>query len=394
MSAKKLSPPVWDEKKNAWRKNGYCQGISKTFYSKKKGITSAEKDILAQIKVWKEKMEGLSGNEKILPISKIKAAYPDYKLDLQSRTSKSHWRPACQRFEKWVLPIIGNISLIDLNDGILQKVVNNAYVNGKLSKKTLRNLRGDLTSFAKFCRKNNATNYHPCDIDIPNGANTLRKKILQPEELKILFSVDTTMKYDNRILEPYVYAFRLQVLHNLRPGEVGGLKKSDRVGDVVHLQRSINIEKEVTNGKNENALRPFKLSNLGKECWDKAAALSDSEWLFPFWNERNYYYRLKRYCQFNGISPISPYELRHTAISVSSCLPAGLVKAAAGHSQNMDTFGIYGHEVQGDMDLTAQLLDDRFSDLLGTSQKQGKNRVNLQVLKNERPKKPHKDAIS
>ena len=42
-----------------------------------------------------------------------------------------------------------------------------------------------------------------------------------------------------------------------------------------------------------------------------------------------------------------------------------------GHSKNMDTFGIYGHEVQGDAELTARLIQDRFTDLLSDSGKQG-----------------------
>ena len=40
-----------------------------------------------------------------------------------------------------------------------------------------------------------------------------------------------------------------------------------------------------------------------------------------------------------------------------------------GHSKNMDTFGIYGHEVQGDAELTARLIQDRFTELLGNAKK-------------------------
>lgn len=374
MPKKKLAPPMWDEKNQRWKKIAYYNKMSKTFYSKKKGAVSAEREITVAINQWKEKMEGLSGAGHLTPMSRVNDVYKDFKLDIEARTSKSNWRPMEARFEKWILPVIGNISIVDLNDGVVQKVINNAYTKGSLSKKSIKNIRGDLSAFAKFCRKNQLTNYRIEDVDIPKQAAKQPKKILQPEDLKILFSVDTTMRYNQRVFEEYIYAFRLQVLHNLRPGEVGGLKKSDRVGDTVHLQRSINVDGEITSGKNENAVRPFMLSDLGKECWDKQAALSDSEWLFPGYNEKRYYDRLKRYCQFNGITPVSPYELRHTAVSVSKCLPAGLVKAAAGHSENMDTFGIYGHEVQGDLALTAELLQKRFDDLLSDSEKQGRNK--------------------
>lgn len=37
----------------------------------------------------------------------------------------------------------------------------------------------------------------------------------------------------------------------------------------------------------------------------------------------------------------------------------------------MDTFGVYGHEMQGDTSLTAQMIQDRFDDLLSNSKNQG-----------------------
>lgn len=378
MPKKKLAPPTYDQKNHRWKKTAYCNKMSKTFYSTKKGATSAEREIIIAINAWKEKMEGLSGTGKLTPMSKVKDVYEDFKIDIESRTTKSNWRPMEARFEKWALPIMGNLSIVDLNDGIVQKVINNAYVKGSLSKKTIKNIRGDLSAFAKFCRKNQISNYRPEDIDIPKSALVTEKRILQPEDLHILFSVDTTLKNSNRIFEEYIYAFRLQVLHGLRPGEIGGLKKTDRVGDVVRIQRSINIDGEITKGKNKNAVRAFQLCDFAKICWDKQAALSDSEWLFPFFTNRSYYYHLKHYCESNNIPSISPYELRHTAFSVAQTLPEGLIKKMGGHSKSMDTFGIYGHEVQGDMQLTAKLLQDRFANLLSNSQNQGQNKVNPQ----------------
>ena len=61
-----------------------------------------------------------------------------------------------------------------------------------------------------------------------------------------------------------------------------------------------------------------------------------------------------------------------------------------GHSKNMDTYGIYGHEMQGDTDLTAQMIQDRFTDLLSNS----KNKVNFENSQKENPNKPHDLAPS
>lgn len=389
MPKKKLAPPIWDEKNHRWKKTAYCNSMSKTFYSTKKGATSAEREITVAINAWKEKMDGLTGSGHLTPMSKVKDVYEDFKLDIESRTSKANWHTVEWRFERWILPVIGKRSILDLNDGLIQKVINNAYTQGNLSRKTLLNMRADIAAFLKFCRKNQLTSYRSEDVDIPKSATRKEKRILQPEQLKVLFSVDTSIINNKRVQEPYIYAFRLQVLHCLRPGEVGGLKKSDRIGDIVHIQRSINSEKEIIKGKNDNAIRAFQLSTLGKECWDKQAALSDSEWMFPGFITDSYRKRLRAYCLSNNIPVISPYELRHTSFSIMQALPEGLVKAAGGHSKNMDTFGIYGHEVQGDMELTAQLLEERFDSLLSNSENQGQNKVNLQNEQKENPNKPH-----
>lgn len=389
MTKKKLAPPTWDEKNSRWKKTAYCNGMSKTFYSTKRGATSAEREITVAINQWKDKIEGLTGVGHFTPMSRVKDVYPDFLADLQARTSQGHWKPLETRFKNWILPVIGIRSIIDLNDAILQKVINHAFKDGGISKKGLMNIRADLSSFVKFCRKNQLTSYRSEDVDIPKSAARKEKRILQPEQLKVLFSVDTSIINNKRVQEPYIYAFRLQVLHCLRPGEVGGLKKSDRIGDIVHIQRSINSEKEITKGKNDNAIRAFQLSTLGKECWDKQAALSDSEWMFPGFITDSYRKRLRAYCLSNNIPVISPYELRHTSFSIMQALPEGLVKAAGGHSKNMDTFGIYGHEVQGDMELTAQLLEERFDSLLSNSKNQGQNKVNLQNEQKETPNKPH-----
>ena len=106
MPKKKLAPRTYDQKNHRRCKTAYCNKMSKTFYSTKKGATSAEREITIAINAWKEKMEGLSGTGKLTPMSKVKDVYEDFKIDIESRTTKSNWRPMEARFEKWALPII------------------------------------------------------------------------------------------------------------------------------------------------------------------------------------------------------------------------------------------------------------------------------------------------
>lgn len=49
---------------------------------------------------------------------------------------------------------------------------------------------------------------------------------------------------------------------------------------------------------------------------------------------------LRRCCEYNGITVVTPYELRHTFVSIAKKLPEGFVKTVIGHSKSMDTFGV------------------------------------------------------
>jgi len=53
--------------------------------------------------------------------------------------------------------------------------------------------------------------------------------------------------------------------------------------------------------------------------------------------------RWRKYCQHNGISKTTPYELRHTFVSVSAEMPEGMLQKLVGHTANMDSVGTYGH---------------------------------------------------
>lgn len=389
MPKKKLSPPVWDEKNQRWVKTAYCNNLKKNFYSKKKGVTTAEREITAAISAWKEKMEGLSCTGNLSPLSRVKEVYPVYFEDLKARTSRGNFEPAEGRFRRNILPVIGDCQIIDLDIAAMQRVINHAYTQRHLAQKTLKNIQSDLSSFLKFCRKCRITQLRLEDIDIPKSAKRPQKEILQPDDLQKLFAIDTTVRYNKRVLEPYVYGWRLQVICALRPGEVGGLEKTDRFGNIIRLRRSINVYKDETQGKNENSVRAVPMPPLACACWDALCALSDGDSLFPGFDENRYRKHFVSFCKCNDIQYVSPYELRHTGFSALQSLPEGLVKSLGGHSKNMDTFGIYGHKMQGDTSLTAQMIQDRFDDLLSNSKNHHQTTFNPQKQQKEDLNKSH-----
>ena len=88
------------------------------------------------------------------------------------------------------------------------------------------------------------------------------------------------------------------------------------------------------------------------------------ESVFDIKSEGYFYKRWQVYCTANGIPKVSLYSLRHTFVSVVKKLPVGEVKELVGHSEDMDTFGIYSHALVGEDVTTAQSVNDIFKKLL------------------------------
>ena len=290
-----------------------------------------------------------------------------YKLwleGLKQTTSAGNWEPVESRWRVWVLPIIGKKRVNALTDADLQTIVNKAHAAGK-SRKTLQLLAGDLRAFCKFCRKAKLSTYLPEDVQIPAGARLKGKKVLQPDDLVKLFSIDTTLYRGKRVHDDYINAYRFEVLTGLRPGELLGLRWADIKGSTVNLSRAINVKGIETRGKNENAVRSFVLSDVARAVLEAQRAITGHcESVFCLETERRYYKRWKVYCAANDLQPVSLYELRHTFVSVVKTLPAGEVKELVGHSEDMDTFGIYSHTLTGEDIATAQAVNAVFLKLL------------------------------
>lgn len=164
-----------------------------------------------------------------------------------------------------------------------------------------------------------------------------------------------------------IYAYRLQTVTGLRPGEIRGLTWDDVVikRNVLTIRRSVNRYDEITQGKNENAVRCFSLNSISAGILRQQRALFlPGDEVFPITSTANYWARLKRYCESNGLDAVSPYELRHTFVSAVKNLPEGQIKAMVGHSRDMDTFGIYGHDFEGDQKNAGAAVEGVFRQIL------------------------------
>lgn len=356
----------WDEKTKRWKIYVQKDNVRKTFYSSIKG-KEGQREANAKADNWLE-------NNIIDTNLKIKIAAEKYMSELRITTSKGHWYQYEYYFKKWIIPKIGNARVEKISEQQLQEIINAAFAGG-LSKKSLGNIRSCIKSFMKFCRKSKYTTLFVEDLKIPKNAPVKEKNILNPDEINILFSKDNTILNGKAEYDLYVNAYRFQVLTGLRPGELIGLMKTDIKGNTVFLQRAINVNGEITGGKNENARRQFDLTEAAANVLqEQFKILSEkeiiSDFVFPDKygdpiKERTYRDRWTKYREYNGIkTPVTPYELRHTFVSIVKALPEGHLKQLVGHSKDMDTYGVYSHEFGNDRAAAAAMVQDIFNKII------------------------------
>ena len=346
---------VWYEKYHRWQIKVQKDGVRRTFTSSKPGRTGMRE-------CHKKADEWLDDNVDNVN-QKIQRIYPEYVDTLKETTSTSNWTKAESIGNNWILPNIGRIQIGKLNEQHLQNVINKAVAAG-LAKKSIMNIRATALAFVKYCRKRKLTNLVPEDITIPKSVRSKGKRILQPHALKILFSTPLTTWRGKPVFDKYIYAYRFQVCTGLRPGELLALSWNDIKGNQISIKHSINALGEKTEGKNENTKRCFVLSSLAQSILAKQKKMHPFGLIFDISSQEHYRHCWERYCRSNEIEYVTPYELRHTFVSIAKQLPEGEVKMLVGHSQNMDTFGVYGHEVNGESEKTANELEKLFASYL------------------------------
>ena len=370
---------VWMPNQNRWQIKVQKDGVRKTFTSAKPGRTG-QREANRKADAWLD--EGIGNTTK-----RCAEIWAEYLISVKATAGSSYADQVEKTGRNYILPVIGTRRIGDLNAGILQDVLNRSYregclnpdsnrqSKGNLSRKTLQGIRSIEMNFIKWARQHQYTALRPEDeVIVPAGARTKGRKVLQPDSLRLLFSTDTRVVRGKVVPDENIHAYRVAVMTGLRPGELLGLRVGDVVGNELHIGRAINRMNEETSGKNENAIRvvvlhPMAAAEIRAQLQQRMmeeGRLSDGDRVFPLENQQSLYNYWRFYQRSNGIDPpISLYELRHTFVSVAKTLPLGVVKDIVGHSQNMDTFGVYAHELTGDAENAARAVSGVFAQLLG-----------------------------
>lgn len=364
--AERKNEARWIESRCRWQINVQKDGQRKTFTSTvtgKKGKIACEKKadlwlssntVTSNIrleKMWQQYLEHLKPDEN--GKSANGSGYANY-INLQS-IGNNH-----------ILPNLKTKKLCNITQADWQSCIDKAYKKG-LSKKSCMNIRGAITVFYNFAADNGIALQPLRQLKIHEAAPVKGKRILQPAELHTLFTEDTVTIYGKEAECFYIHAFRFLVLTGLRRGELCGLDKNDIQDGKLYIRRSINERNIITGGKNKNARRWMILPDLAtKELEAQKQMLKRigivTKWIFPdenggFLPPCHLYAKWQTYGRQHNID-CSLHELRHTMISLNkSTVPPALLKQVVGHSAAMDTFGIYGHEVDGEKQLATNLIN-------------------------------------
>lgn len=359
MTTKRTNTAVWDDRNQRWRVSIQRDGERKQFYSFKPG-RAGQREANAKADRWLE-----SGTAVVA--AKSSEALQMFLEDEKRRGSLSNHKKNESITRLYLQPVFKTKRVEKLTFDDYQTVIDRA-IDAGLSQKSISNVRSVLNRFSRYCRRKKWSDVRLDDLDTSGATRKATKRILQPGSIVTLFAIDTTMYRGSRVYDRYINAYRMAVVTGMRPGEIIGLKWSDIGTAVISLQRSINIHGEVTSGKNENAVRPVPLTRIAQSILDDQAAVTGKydadDYVFGIASESTFRHRWTAYCEANDIPPISLYELRHTFVSLSASIPEGQLKRVIGHSRNMDTFGVYGHLVDGQIQDTANRLDNIFSAIL------------------------------
>lgn len=366
MKGERRSEAIWIESKKYWQIKVQKDGVRKGFTSStpgRRGKHEAEN----KADEWLER--GTSD-------MRFPQAWEIYIQDQKKRTGTSNVKKLEQYYRLYIAPGIGVRKLSGINPNHWQACIDAAAQKG-LSVRTCGNIRATIMSFVSYAMRSRweIQRIEARELVIPQSAAPIKgKTVLQPDEIRMLFSDPNYIYYGKPHEAHYIHAWRFMVVTGLRRGELCGLQKDDISGNLLSVRRSINNENEITSGKNRNARRTIELTPIAlRVLSDQADMLKRkgiiSHWVFPDKSgampiPNNVYDLWATWRKQHGIKS-SLHELRHTFISINKAdLPLELMKSVVGHSSSMDTFGVYGHEIDGDRHRAAQIINGVFESVL------------------------------
>lgn len=356
--------PRWDENNQRWILQIQIDGKRKTFTSSRPGKAGAD-EVRRKHNKW-------LANDLSMTDPRLRDVYPAYIEDIIARKGKQSnaYTSATRIVPNRILSELGHLKVSRITEQNLQDLLNNATPqkgDGQLSKKTVANIRGEISLFWKFLKRSGYVTYRPDTLEIPAHL-TLKegKTIFDREHMAVLLK--------DKTICPYIMAWQIMIMYGFRPGEVYGLKWQDISDDKIEIHRSIDYYGNITSGKNKNAIRVEAMIEPARKVFERAREWRKScnvmsHWVFqgvngnPPWGSYSVE-KLHKYCADNNLPDITPYRLRHSFASIfKDILTEGQLKMVMGHSATMDT-GVYMHRLKDDHLRIGEKLAATFGEIL------------------------------
>lgn len=351
-----MANAVWMEKEKRWSLRCQVDGVQKRFTSSRPGI-AGKKEVMKKYRAF---MYGETYEN--LLFSEAWARFLEYIIDKNGKTESYINLEKYGRL--YILPrlqkrMLNTCGLSDFQQCI-SKARRTSGGTAPLSRRTLRNLKATIMQFVHFAVANGYMEPLRGQLYIPAAAPSTERVILQPDDIARLF--------DGPANDWYINIFRFALVTGLRTGEVLGIQSGDIKNNVLTINRAINCRNQITEGKNQNARRRIYLNKIARRIINENQFRNGrlaTPWIFcsktggPLSQStlRNAWLKVASERDLPGC----PYSLRHTFISLlKNEMPEAMLKSIVGHSASMDTYGIYGHMVNGEMEAASRIIDINF----------------------------------
>lgn len=360
MATKRRAEARWIESRSRWQINVQCDGVRKTFVSSTPK-RAGKREVEEKADHWLETFDTQQR------FAQAWAAYMEDKRKSVGASSYQRYQSAEAHIKPRIPPAkyIDRIAIYDW-----QKIIDEVAEDGS-SKANLDVIRLLIVGFTDYARRRGweCRELHAGDLNTDAGKAKKARRALNKGELTSLMALDYRDTY-------LAFAFKFMVLTGIRRGEMMGLEWSDIIAaeSKMHIARAINALGETTSGKTENAARTVPLTKAALDVLEaqrKALARAGiiAPYVFPGvfggkLNVKNVEYEWKRVKKNHGVNTVL-HELRHTYISiVKADVPLEALKMMIGHSANFDTIPTYGHEIDGEAQRTALMVEEAFKRVL------------------------------
>lgn len=358
--SRRVGTARWYESQGRWQIKVQKNGVRKTFTSYVKGRKGQ--------RIANEKADRWLDSQSTNPDITVRRLCEMYVDSRKSLGQSVQTLNALESFiNKWLIPSLGHVKVSDVTLYQLQQIINTRYQERNASRCTLQNTRSIINALFRFANRYGIKTVDASLVEIPRTARNPERHVFSLDDLKVILTNPECKRHQVVSDDPYAPIYRFTALTGMRIGEVLALRWSDIEDDLIHVRRNVTILKTLNQGKTRNAERYIPITPMIQEELDRIP--HRSRYIF---NTDDLSVRIKtiqgafkRYCEYHNLSAHNLHALRHSFVSLSdSVLPLNTVKSIVGHSEQMQTVGIYGHVIGNEMDIARDTMQTVFENVL------------------------------